>query len=1216
MDAPEQVIFTITTISLTSVLLEWDTVNADGYTVERSLDAVNWDIIAQLGSHASEYTDTGLLNSTIYHYRITAYNRCGSSISEEQEIETDCTDPTTPYGLHYTYLSSTSVKITWSDLSNSSSYTLEYSVTSGSGFATLALIAVGVKEYIHNISVDDCFYYRVTAHRCGVDSPTTDEIGPVCGQCISPSAPIGLVAIPVSEVKVNLSWNAPAVGVVDDYLVKQNDVTIATVTNTSYSVTGLTPNTAYCFQVVARNVCGTSPEDEACTTTNEAVPCYTPEQTFSFIVNRTIEPGHVVVGLNSSIYLRHSNSFSIDVTNPAIQWIVFDDSSDLDDVLMMIPYGESVIQTFDNGSSSASNYTGRGDVTFTIPSPCIIMGATGGFFVNGQRFDGNGNMTIRNSVKKTFIEMDGNTPLHTVTFERGNPPGVGAHGSGHTSDFEAAGFTVVDFYEGFTISQLESAGYIYNDITTGKKYFQFRFAHVVCGAGHVRLYGMNCSDSAPSSSSCGPQSPVVLTGNVVDSTVTLNWTSTVGELGYLLQRSVDGGDWDDWDDLPADVTTFSETINLTQEYCYRVIVRACITENDSDPSNEFCYYPSFDCDDCCPSIKITVSDRTYFVHLTEDCVWESDCGDTLIKYASYWELNDYADLDCAEFGDYPPTSLSLYNTGQEVDGDEDAHWEVATANGAFSFMPAKIITGSILNLYAERENAGWIGIDADAGSWFVGGGGDDGIRAFRTTINLPAPMDIVGRLAVDNYVVSLKVNTVDILDNLNPDMTKPNNWRGLVRFTIPASAFTAGENTIDFGVQDSGVFGGLLVEWLAAIEPNCHSVFRVESSASCPPSAGWELISSECDADPEMFLECVECPDVATCCERYVISLDYSNCIDGDYVFTKEENRWVSGNSTLECTNSRWILTFNDVSDYCGECIIQFWADITGSCPPTDISEWHYSSSETDCNFVDSPLITAFDCAIECPTGCCECDFTVIMSGTASSCDVGPIQMIWQSDCHWEDVSTNNTISCEDGFWHIAIYAPSCSTGCYYEFVAPKAPDDVCPPESGWIYQEGVNTPCNNAAGDYVSITVSKTDADCEEIEPIDCGDCSTCCEILMVTFDNSGDFDGDYPYYADPENECEWTRALPEDSPDFEPLFQGNIECSGEYWVLSFADIDSSCELRFTAPLVTACPPETGWTYDPTGLFFPCTENIPTVSLTCNVVFSRAPEGVDNIPT
>ena len=77
------------------------------------------------------------------------------------------------------------------------------------------------------------------------------------GDTTAPSTPTGLTASGTTSTSTNLSWNASTDNVgVTGYDVLRNGTSVATVTGTTYTATGLTPSTAYSFAVRARDAAG------------------------------------------------------------------------------------------------------------------------------------------------------------------------------------------------------------------------------------------------------------------------------------------------------------------------------------------------------------------------------------------------------------------------------------------------------------------------------------------------------------------------------------------------------------------------------------------------------------------------------------------------------------------------------------------------------------------------------------------------------------------------------------------------------------------------------------------------------------------------------------------------------------------------------------------------------------------------------------------------
>jgi endonuclease I/chitodextrinase len=87
----------------------------------------------------------------------------------------------------------------------------------------------------------------------------TVTIGNTTTDTTAPTSPSALIATGTTQTSTNLSWNASIDNVgVTTYTIYQGTILKATVTNTSYTVTGLTAATAYSFTVKAKDAAGNS----------------------------------------------------------------------------------------------------------------------------------------------------------------------------------------------------------------------------------------------------------------------------------------------------------------------------------------------------------------------------------------------------------------------------------------------------------------------------------------------------------------------------------------------------------------------------------------------------------------------------------------------------------------------------------------------------------------------------------------------------------------------------------------------------------------------------------------------------------------------------------------------------------------------------------------------------------------------------------------------
>ncbi len=92
-----------TAVSSSQIDLTWtdNSADEDGFKLERSTDGSSFTEIATVGSNTTNFSDTGLVASTTYHYRVFAYNAYGSSsVSNTASATTQSSGGGDPTSLH------------------------------------------------------------------------------------------------------------------------------------------------------------------------------------------------------------------------------------------------------------------------------------------------------------------------------------------------------------------------------------------------------------------------------------------------------------------------------------------------------------------------------------------------------------------------------------------------------------------------------------------------------------------------------------------------------------------------------------------------------------------------------------------------------------------------------------------------------------------------------------------------------------------------------------------------------------------------------------------------------------------------------------------------------------------------------------------------------------------------------------------------------------
>jgi hypothetical protein len=167
--------------------------------------------------------------------------------------------PAAPEPLVATAISSTQVGLSWTDVSGESGYNVYQ--WSGSSWQRIAGLAANTTSYtVNNLSPATTNYFYVESFNSVGGSPT--QYRSATTLAAAPAAPGPLAATAVSGSQVNLSWSNVA-GETGYQIQSWNGtawVNLASVgaNVTTYSVTGLNPQTQYYYRVGAVNAVGTT----------------------------------------------------------------------------------------------------------------------------------------------------------------------------------------------------------------------------------------------------------------------------------------------------------------------------------------------------------------------------------------------------------------------------------------------------------------------------------------------------------------------------------------------------------------------------------------------------------------------------------------------------------------------------------------------------------------------------------------------------------------------------------------------------------------------------------------------------------------------------------------------------------------------------------------------------------------------------------------------
>ena len=272
-------------ISPTQVDLSWtdNADNEDSYSVDRSLDSgETFQELATLPADSTAYSDSTVVASQTYVYRVRAVNAFGETQSNPVSVLTPDDIPVAPSNLTGSAFSPTQVDLSWTDNSNNEDGFTVRRRLPGSDFEDIDSIPVEANNY-SDITVDGNTTYEyivVAFNTVGVSEPSNVIMVTTPVLPRPPDDPTDLVATPEGPNQVDLSWT----DVPDneaEYVIQRRlagggliftDIMNLPPDSTSYVDTTVEPGTSYHYRVAARNPFGEGQSNIATATTPSGPP--------------------------------------------------------------------------------------------------------------------------------------------------------------------------------------------------------------------------------------------------------------------------------------------------------------------------------------------------------------------------------------------------------------------------------------------------------------------------------------------------------------------------------------------------------------------------------------------------------------------------------------------------------------------------------------------------------------------------------------------------------------------------------------------------------------------------------------------------------------------------------------------------------------------------------------------------------------------------------
>ena len=244
--------------------------------------------IASLDSNVTAFSDSGLVFSTTYEYRVSAFYDFGQSAWSDTASATtdDPPPPAAPSAIAAAATGMYSMSVTWTDNANDEvGFKLERKLTADSVFAEIAVVDSNVTAFSDSgLTYSTSYDYRVRAYNPSGNSAYGDTASAVTNDPPPPpTAPSALIATANGRHQIDLSWTdnssdetqfklerkLPADSAFAEIVVLDSNVT-------AFSDSGLTWSTTYQYRVRAAHDFGASTySDTAAATTDDPLP--TPE---------------------------------------------------------------------------------------------------------------------------------------------------------------------------------------------------------------------------------------------------------------------------------------------------------------------------------------------------------------------------------------------------------------------------------------------------------------------------------------------------------------------------------------------------------------------------------------------------------------------------------------------------------------------------------------------------------------------------------------------------------------------------------------------------------------------------------------------------------------------------------------------------------------------------------------------------------------------------
>lgn len=179
--------------------------NEIGFKIERRTSSSSWNEIATIGANSESYTNKGLNSGATYNYRLRAYNSYGNSDYTDEESAETGSVPDKPLGVKAEATGTSSIKITWYDMSdNEDGFYIYQKPYNSSSYTNLEKVNKNNTSYEATGLVSGKTYtYKVIAYN---DYGYTESSSVSAQTGSKPNAPTNVKASKYGDSKIKLVW--------------------------------------------------------------------------------------------------------------------------------------------------------------------------------------------------------------------------------------------------------------------------------------------------------------------------------------------------------------------------------------------------------------------------------------------------------------------------------------------------------------------------------------------------------------------------------------------------------------------------------------------------------------------------------------------------------------------------------------------------------------------------------------------------------------------------------------------------------------------------------------------------------------------------------------------------------------------------------------------------------------------------------------------------